>query len=88
LKPEVVVPSVTSRIEEPCNLSCAPINCSNVTPFVPIAHHTDIRQITGGRSSTVLATDNVINLMREASFQFMNEAILPALTRTLGYFRS
>jgi hypothetical protein len=29
----------------------------------------------------MVAADNVIDLMREAHFQFMDEAILPTLTR-------
>jgi hypothetical protein len=63
---------VTSRTEEPCDLARALIYRGNVSAFVPIADHTGIRQIIGGRFTTVLATDNMIDLMREACFQFMD----------------
>jgi len=71
-KPEMIAPTVTSRIEEPCDLARALIYRGNVSAFVPVADHTGIRQIIGGRFTTVLATDNVIDLMREARFQFMD----------------
>jgi hypothetical protein len=50
--------------------------------------HTGMSQIVGGRFTTVLATDNVIDLMREARLQFMDEAILATFTRMPSYFRS
>jgi hypothetical protein len=33
----------------------------------------------------VLATDDVVDLMREAGILFMNEAIFATVTRALGY---
>jgi len=36
----------------------------------------------------MLAADNVIDLMREAHFQFMDEAILATFTRVPSYFHS
>ena len=87
-KPEMIAPKVTSRIEEPCDRARALIYRGNVSAFVPIADHTGIRQIIGGRFTTVLATDNVIDLMREARFQLMDEAILATFIRAPSYFRS
>jgi len=84
----MIAPTVTPRIEEPCDLARALIYRGIVGAFLPIADHTGIRQIVGGRFTTVLATDNVINLMREARFQFMDEAILATVSRTPSYFRS
>ena len=87
-KPEMIAPKVTSRIEEPCDRARALIYRGNVSAFVPITGHTGIRQIIGGRFTTLLATDNVIDLMREARFQLMDEAILATFTRAPSYFRS
>ena len=63
----MIAPKVTSQIEEPRDLARALIYRGNVSAFVPIADRTGKRQTLAGRFTTVLATDNVIYWMREAT---------------------
>ena len=62
---EMVGPAVRPRVKEPNNPSRAWVYRSNVTPLVPVADHAGVRQVVGGGGTAVLATDDVVDFVRE-----------------------
>src|ERR1035441_1372318 len=50
-----------------------------------IAEYAGICQIVEGRSSTVLAAHDMIDLVRETSIVFVDEAVFATMSRAAGY---
>ncbi len=88
LDPKMFGPTVPPWVEEPDNLSRPRIDRGNVTAFVPVAQHAGIRQVVRDGEPALLATDDMISLVREAGVVFMDEAIFAAVLRTAGYLGS
>lgn len=84
----MIRPAVTAGIKEPNSFSRARVDRSNVTPLVPIADHTGIRQVVRGGGTAVLATDDVVDLVREAGLLFMDEAVFATVVRAPRYVGS
>ncbi len=64
------------------------VNRSNVTAFVTVAQHARIRQVLGCRNPAVLATDDVINLVRKPGVILMDKAVFATMIRAARYLGS
>ena len=86
LEPEMFRPVVVAGIKEPDNLSRARLDGSDVTPLVPIANHAGICEVVESRGTPVLATDDVVNLVRKASVVLVDKTIFTPFAGTLRDF--
>jgi hypothetical protein len=79
------VPSIVARVEQTGDLSRFGINPRNVRAFVQIAWQTGQRQIPGLRQTTVLLSDNVVDLKQRVVELLRNAAVFTARFGPLPY---
>lgn len=83
VNPEMFLPSVAPRMEEPQCLSSVGPERGNIAPFIPIANNAGISQVFLHRRPAVLATEDVVDLVRKAGIILMDEAIFTAMAGPL-----
>jgi len=79
----MVAPHIASRIEYPNGFSGSG-DARYISFFVPVAEDASIGQIPEIRGATMLAADNVINLVRETGAVLVNPAVFAAPAGSLG----
>ena len=84
----MIGPAVTPRVKAPDSLSGTGINRGNVAPLVPIAQNASVRQVVQGGGASVLAADDMVDLMRETGVIFMDEAVFATVVCAVGDFGS
>ena len=71
-------------MEESYRLTRIRINRGHVSTFVTITENARIRQIIESRRTSVLAADDMIDLVSKAGIVFMNAAVLATMSGPAG----
>jgi hypothetical protein len=75
---EVAIPLVTARVKQTDDFPCPGIPARNVWPFVQITGIASQREVGGGCLSSVLLSDDMIDMKRQLVVQIWQKAVFTA----------